>query len=335
MALQDLDPSWVEVRGRPLTDFGRRRPNLPLPSERVTIGVSLRGLAPQHSCSPNSAGSGQALPLPLETVKSASPLGRCRPYAGAGAWTETGRPLTPGSSPGQAPTLSPRRGIKSGPHLRGRGEFCKGLPEGRVGEKARARGVPQRGWGSDTPYCTRSDYSVPVGVGPGGGAWAGVCRALGCVNSVRPMCPVFRAMCQLWRGMCPLLRGICPVFRAMCSLSRPMCSVFRAMCSPSRQMCSVFPAMCSVFAVMCSVSADARPGGLVACEGRRFLAAFGRTRRLSEECEAAREAWWLSPSAGSGPTHHERGAGRVLPDPLPPARPIHAGFRSLLRHLHP
>ena len=182
--------------------------------------------------------------------------------------------------------------------------------------KARARGVPQRGWGSDTPYCTRSDYSVPVGVGPGGGAWAGVCRALGCVNSVRPMCPVFRAMCQLWRGMCPLLRGICPVFRAMCSLSRPMCSVFRAMCSPF----PVFPVMCSVFGVMCSVSADARPGGLVACGGRGFLAGFERTGRLSDECEAARDAWWLGPTGGSGPIHHERGAGRLL---------------SLARHLIP
>ncbi len=156
--------------------------------------------------------------------------------------------------------------------------------------KARARGVPERGWGSDTPYCTLSAYRAPVGVGPGGGAWAGVCRALGCVNAVGPMCPVFRAMCQLWRGMCPvfrgmcpLWRGMCPVFRAMCSLSRPMCSVFRAMCSPSRQMCSVFPVMCSVFGVMCSVSADARPGGLVVCEGRRFLTGFGRTGRVREE----------------------------------------------------
>ena len=210
-----------------------------------------------------------------------------------------------------------------------------GAPRGAGRGKARARGVPQRGWGSDTPYCTRSDYSVPVGVGPGGGAWAGVCRALGCVNSVRPMCPVFRAMCQLWRGMCPLLRGICPVFRAMCSLSRPMCSVFRAMCSPSRQMCSVFPVMCSVFGVMCSVSADARPGGLVACGGRGFLAGFERTGRLSDECEPARDAWWLGPTGGSGPIHHERGAGRLLPGPLPAARPIHAGLRSLLRHLHP
>ena len=65
--------AWGWLPGRPLTDFGRRRPNLP---------------------------------LPLERVKSAAPLGRCRPYAGAGAWTETGRPLTPGSSPGQAPPLS-------------------------------------------------------------------------------------------------------------------------------------------------------------------------------------------------------------------------------------
>ena len=34
---------------------------------------------------------------------------------GRGGWgaTSTGRPLTPGSSPGQAPTLSPRRGIKA------------------------------------------------------------------------------------------------------------------------------------------------------------------------------------------------------------------------------
>ena len=220
---------------------------------------------------------------------------RRRPRAVAGARFSTGRP-----SP--FPT---GKGSKIGRDFEGQGSFARVGGAGRG--KARARGVPQRGWGSDTPYCTRSAYSVPVGVGPGGGAWAGVCRALGCVNSVRPMCPVFRAMCQLWRGMCPLLRGICPVFRAMCSLSRPMCSVFRAMCSPFRQMCSVFPVMCSVFGVMCSVSDDARPGGLVACEGRRFLAAFGRTGRLSEGCEAAREAWWLSPSAGSGPTHQDWG----------------------------
>ena len=175
-------------------------------------------------------------------------------------------------------------------------------PRGAGRGKARARGVPQRGWGSETPHCTLSDYRGLVDVVPGGGAWGGVCRALGCVNSVRPMC-------QLWRGMCPLLRGICPVFRAMCSLSRPMCSVFRA--------------MCSVFGVRCSVSADARPGGWVACGGRGFLAGFERTGRLSDECEAARDAWWLGPTGGSGPIHHERGAGRLLPGPLPAARPSH------------
>ena len=224
--------------------------------------------------------------------RGATELRRCRPYAqllGPGSRDrKTIARIRQGSTP-----LQPGRGSKIGPRLRGRRGVLQGSPRGAGRGKARARGVPQRGWGSDTPYCTRSAYSVPVGVGPGGGACAGVCRALGCVNSVRPMCPVFRAMCQLWRGMCPLLRGICPVFRAMCSLSRPMCSVF--------------PVMCSVFGVMCSVSDDARPGGLVACEGRRFLAAFGRTGRLSEGCEAAREAWWLSPSAGSGPTHQDWG----------------------------
>ena len=154
-------------------------------------------------------------------------------------------------------------------------------PRGEGRGKARARGVPDWGWGRDTPDCIPSAYSAPVSVGLGGGAWAGVCRALGCVNAVRPMCPlcramcpVFRAMCQLWPGMCPLWRGMCPDFRAMCPLWLPMCS-------PSRQMCSVFRAMCSVFGVMCSVSADARPGGLVAWAGRRFLAGFGRTGRMS------------------------------------------------------
>ena len=60
---------------------------------------------------------------------------------------------------------------------------------------------------------------------------------------------------------------------------------------------------------MCSVSADARPGGLVACGGRGFLAGFERTGRLSDECEAARDAWWLGPTGGSGPIHHETGGG--------------------------
>ena len=208
------------------------------------------------------------------------------------------------------------------PRLRGRGALGKGLPEGRVGEKRGHAGFLIGAGVSDTLDCTTIRLqNVPVGVGPGGGAWAGVCRALGCVNAVRPMCPVFRAMCQLWRGMCPVLRGMCPlwrgmcpVFRPMCSLFRPMCSVLPVMCSLFRQMCSVFPAMCSVFGVMCSVSDDARPGGLVACEGRRFLAGLGRTGRLSEACGAGREAWVLSPSGGSGPTHDERGQAESCQD---------------------
>ncbi len=51
------------------------------------------------------------------------------------------------------------------PRLRGRGA-------GRG--KGWARGGPDSGWGSDSPYCTRSDYSASASLGPGGGAWAGV-----------------------------------------------------------------------------------------------------------------------------------------------------------------
>ena len=54
---------------------------------------------------------GRFAKVSLERVKSAAPLGHCRPYAGAGAWTETGRPLTPGLSPRQALTLSSRRDL--------------------------------------------------------------------------------------------------------------------------------------------------------------------------------------------------------------------------------
>ena len=144
---------------------------------------------------------------------------RRRLRAVAGARFSTGRPSPQPSPTGRGSKSRARfRGRRSAlrrskegeqerPRLRGRGGVGQRSPRGAGRGKARAHGVPQRGWGSDTPYCTLSDYSVPVGVGPGGGAWAGVCRALGCVNSVRPMCPVFRAMCQLWRGDVSTLAG--------------------------------------------------------------------------------------------------------------------------------
>ena len=89
---------WAWLRGRPLTDFGRRRPNLPLPSERV---------------------------------KSAAPLGRCRPCAGAGAWTEnrkTPQPRirSPGSRPGQAGAGSARSLNGEGTNGADRSE-CQGV----------------------------------------------------------------------------------------------------------------------------------------------------------------------------------------------------------------
>ena len=48
------------VRGRPLSDFGRRRPNLPLPQERVKIAVSLRRLGgdAEHGCCPSERRKG-------------------------------------------------------------------------------------------------------------------------------------------------------------------------------------------------------------------------------------------------------------------------------------
>ena len=63
---------WDWLPGRPLTCFGRGRPNLPLPQERV------KSRAPRHSCSfgrgrPNPGSPGQALPLPSERVKSDAP----------------------------------------------------------------------------------------------------------------------------------------------------------------------------------------------------------------------------------------------------------------------
>ena len=44
-------------------------------------------------------------------------------------------------------------------------------------------------------------------------------RALACVHSVGPMCPVLGLMC-------PVLGPICPLFGLMCSLWRAMCPVF-------------------------------------------------------------------------------------------------------------
>ena len=70
--------NWVP--GRPLTDFGRRRPNLP---------------------------------LPLERVKSGDPRYQMAAWRGAGLGRLERKTLTPGSSPGQAPTLSPRRPLRN------------------------------------------------------------------------------------------------------------------------------------------------------------------------------------------------------------------------------
>ena len=78
--------------GRPLTDFRRGRRNLPLPLER---GRAAR---------PVDVGVGTGL-----LVRGPS----------------TGRPVTPGSSPGQAPTLSRRRGRKSGRTFEDEGRCAK------------------------------------------------------------------------------------------------------------------------------------------------------------------------------------------------------------------
>ena len=91
--------------GRPLTDFRRGRRNLPLPLER---GRAAR---------PVDVGVGTGL-----LVRGPS----------------TGRPVTPGSSPGQAPTLSRRRGRKSGRTFEDEGRFAK-VSTGR-GRKRRGRG---------------------------------------------------------------------------------------------------------------------------------------------------------------------------------------------------
>ena len=95
---------WVP--GRPLTEFGRRRPILPLPSERAKNGD------PGGRCSTLAwllhRGS-HPHPSPL-------PLGDLCVTQG---WLR-GRPLSP--------TLSPRRGIKTRLHTRARGAFCNGLP---------------------------------------------------------------------------------------------------------------------------------------------------------------------------------------------------------------
>ena len=67
--------------GRPLTEFGRRRPILPLPSERVKNQRRLQRsecLAWWGARKTLSPSSGQVLPLPLERSNSGGPQGRGR-----------------------------------------------------------------------------------------------------------------------------------------------------------------------------------------------------------------------------------------------------------------
>ena len=67
---------WCVLRGGPLTGFGRGRPNLPLPSERVKSGGTTDGgpLTGFGRGRPNpSASSGQALPFPQERVMTRTP----------------------------------------------------------------------------------------------------------------------------------------------------------------------------------------------------------------------------------------------------------------------
>ena len=72
---------------------------------------------------------------------------RRRPRAVAGARFSTGRP-----SPSPFPT---GKGSKIGRDFEDAGEFCKGLPEGRVGERRGHAGFLDRGWGQrDAPLYT-------------------------------------------------------------------------------------------------------------------------------------------------------------------------------------
>ena len=153
--------NWVP--GRPLTDFGRRRPNLPLPSERV---------------------------------KSGDPRYQMAAWRGGGLGGLERKTLTPGSSPGQAPSLSRRRplrnpklGARKTPHrfrpktpesasplgegedpapLRGRGGVLQRSPRG---EGAKTAAHEQTGDAMQTsPWATQRRPNRPAPFGSSG-AW--------------------------------------------------------------------------------------------------------------------------------------------------------------------
>ena len=124
------------LSGGPLTEFGRRRPSLPLPLERVKSGgpggrCSLLGWLRRRPLTDFGRGRPN-LPLPLERVKSGATCIPLHPNVRAGVAISTGRP-------------SPR------PFPMGRGGKT-GSPRGRCGDGG---GGIQR-LGQRTPYQMRA-----------------------------------------------------------------------------------------------------------------------------------------------------------------------------------
>ena len=134
--------------GRPLTDFrrGRRNPSASSGQVASPLGEGKSGAACRRWSRHGVAGAGAF------DRKTRHP--RIRPWSGpraarpvdVGVGTgllvrgpSTGRPVTPGSSPGQAPTLSRRRGSTS----------CRTFEdEGRCAKVSTGRGRKRRGRGS-------------------------------------------------------------------------------------------------------------------------------------------------------------------------------------------
>ena len=143
-----------------LTGFGRRRPNLPLP-----LGEG------EERCAPTQ-------------VRNPGAVAR--------------KTLTPGSSPGQAPTRSHRERGQEPPQLRGRGALCNGLP----GEGKEA--LPQEHTREKDDGSLRgmdSDQSDPP---PAVGSWVTASRMMpGACNGFRREASLGPPKCspRFWPGV--------------------------------------------------------------------------------------------------------------------------------------